>query len=57
MEIKCTEEEKELLIVKLAGNIGCPGECVVRTLHGCDECVTNQMGIRWIIEIPIKRKD
>ena len=57
MQIKCTQEEKDLLICELAGKIGCASECVLRTLHGCDECVTNKMGIQWIIEIPIKRKD
>lgn len=59
MEITCTQSEKELLICELAGKIGCPSECVLRTLHGCDECVTNKMGIQWIIKIPIEleRKD
>ena len=57
MEIKCTEQEKELLIVKLAGNIGCPHECLLRTLEGCAGCITEKMCIQWNIKIPIERKD
>lgn len=59
MEITCTQSEKELLICELAGKIGCPHECVLRTLHGCEGCITDKMGIQWIIKIPIEieRKD
>lgn len=59
MEITCTEQEKELLIFKLAGNIGCAHECPRRILDGCSGCVTEKMDIQWIIKIPIEieRKD
>ena len=47
IEIKCTQEEKEQLINKLAWSDNCflPTECVIGM--SCEECLDNN--IKWVI--------